>query len=172
MKESGLDELFLDELQDLYSCEIQSGDLLPSLIELASLPDLKHTLELYLKQFKIQLERVGGIFLTINSHPKENICQTMRGMIEKAQKLTADRTKSPVLDAAIISVCQKMLHYKIASCAILSSFARHLDLDSEIIELLHDTLNEDEAADKKLGKIAKGSFFASGVYEAAADLKI
>lgn len=170
MKKGGLSELFVEELKDIYSSEIQIIELLPKLIELASLPELKNTLIGQINQHKKQLGRVQNIFVIINKNAKENTCDAMKGMIQEANELTSDRVKSPVLDAAIITILQKMLHYKIASYGALCSFARHLDLDGTAIELLHETLNEDSAADKKLTKIAEGSFFSSGVYEAAAEM--
>jgi ferritin-like metal-binding protein YciE len=42
-------------------------------------------------------------------------------------------------------------------------------LDSEISDLLQETLDEEAAADKKLTKIAEGSFFSSGVNKEAAE---
>lgn len=47
----------------------------------------------------------------------------------------------------------------------------HLKLDSEISDLLQDFLDEEGNADKKLTKIADGSFFSEGVNQEAAELE-
>ena len=73
------------------------------------------------------------------------------------------------LDAGIIGAAQKVEHYEIASYGTLRSFAEHLDFDDEIINLIQDSLDEEGAADKKLTKIAEGSFFSEGVNQEAAE---
>lgn len=92
----------------------------------------------------------------------------MVGLLEEAEELVENKTKSPALDAAIISAAQKVEHYEIASYGTLRSFAKNLSLDSEIADLLQETLNEEGNADKTLTKIAEGSFFSSGVNKVAA----
>ena len=99
--------------------------------------------------------------------PQEKTCEAMEGILREADEIVQNKTKSPLLDAAIISAAQKVEHYEMASYGTLRSFAKHLDLDSQIGTLLQDTLNEEGAADKKLTKIAEGSFFSSGVNKEA-----
>jgi len=171
MKTGGLKELFVDELKEIYSAEQLSITLMPKLIELSSQADLKEALKAHFEQLKSHLERDRKIFISINEpvDGTEETCDAMKGMIQEANELTRDRAKSHVLDAAIISVIQKINHYKIASYGVLRSFARHLDFDSSIIELIQQILYEEGATDKKMTKIADGSFFSTGVNEAAAD---
>lgn len=166
---NGLKELFIEELEDIYSSEIQFVNLLSELIELASYPELKSLIQEQFTKHRNQLQRVKDIFVFMNIDLQENRCDAMKGMVQEAYELTSNRSKSPVLDAAIITVLQKMLHYQMTSYGSLCSFAKYLDLEGDVIELLYDTLNEDSAADKKLTKIAEGSFFSSGVYETAAE---
>jgi ferritin-like metal-binding protein YciE len=171
MKTGGLKELFVDELKELYSSEKQCIDIFPVLVELSSQPVLKEALKAHLERLKKHLARAKSIFISINvvADVEGETCDAMKGMIQEANELTRDRTKSHVLDAAIISIAQKITHYKIASYGVLRSFARHLDFDSSIVELLQETLNEEGASNKKFTKIADGSFFSSGVNEAAAE---
>ena len=61
--------------------------------------------------------------------------------------------------------------YEIASYGTLRSFANHLDLDSEIIDLIQENLDEEGSADKKLTKIAEGTIFSSGINAEAADFQ-
>lgn len=171
MKTGGLKELFVDELKEIYSAEKQIIELFPSLIELSLQPELKEALKVHLEELKDHLARGKKIFISLNvaMNGEEEACDAMKGMIQEANELTRDRVESHVLDAAIISIVQKMNHYKIASYGVLRSFARHLDFDSSIIELLQQILYEEGATDKKMTKIADGSFFLRGVNEAAAE---
>ena len=163
MKNQDLHQLFIDELEDMYSSEHQIVHSLPKLIKAASLPDLKEAITNHLKETQNQVKRIERIFSILSITPKEKTCEAMEGLLKEADELVENKAKSPTLDAAIISAAQKVEHYEIASYGTLRSFAKHLDLDSEISELLQETLNEEGNADKKLTKLADGSFFSSGI---------
>lgn len=163
---NGLYELFAEELKDMHSSENQIVKSLPKLIKIASLPELKEALTNHLRETENQVTRIEKIFSILGIHGEET-CEAMKGLLHEADALTK-RTKSSTLDAAIISAAQKVEHYEIASYGTLRSFAKHLDFDKEIIDLLKETLEEEAAADKKLTKIADGSFFSSGVNKEAA----
>lgn len=168
MKNNGLYELFIDELADMYSSERQIIESLPKLIQLASLPELKEALTKHLKETENQVKRIKKIYSMLNEQPEENTCEAMEGLLKEAEEITEKKNKSPALDAAIISAAQKVEHYEIASYGTLRSFAKHLDFDSEIVDLLQETLDEEGAADKKLTKLADGTIFSSGINKEAA----
>lgn len=170
MKNQSLEQLFIDELEDMYSSEHQIIDSLPNLIKLASSPDLKEALTKHLKETQNQTVRIEKIFNLLNVKAKENPCEAMEGLLKEAEELTENRAKSPTLDAAIISAAQKVEHYEIASYGTLRSFAKQLGFDSEIIDLIQENLDEEGAADKKLTKIAEGSIFTSGVNKEAVEV--
>lgn len=168
MKNNGLHQLFIDELADMLNSENQIVESLPKLIKLASLPELKEALTKHLKETQNQVERIEKIYSILGLPSNEETCEAMEGLLKEAEDLTSKFQKSPTLDAAIISAAQKVEHYEIASYGTLRSFAKHLDLDSEVVDLIQETLDEEAAADKKLTKIADGSFFTSGVNKEAA----
>jgi ferritin-like metal-binding protein YciE len=169
MKNQSLRELFVEELADMYSSEHQIIESLPKLIQLASFPDLKEALTKHLKETKDQVTRIEKIFSFIGLPPKEKTCEAMEGLLKEAEELVQDKTKCATLDAAIISAAQKVEHYEMASYGTLRSFAKYLNLESDVIDLLQESLDEEGAADKKLTKIAEGSFFSSGVNKEAAE---
>lgn len=168
MKKQTLRELFTDELQDMYSAEHQIIEAMPKLIKAASQPELKDALTTHLHETKNQVKRLEEIFGLLNIAAEENTCEAMEGLLKEADELVGGKAKSSTLDAAIISAGQKVEHYEMASYGTLRSFAKHLEMDSEVIDLLQATLDEEGAADKKLTKIACGSFFSSGVNKEAA----
>lgn len=169
MKNNGLNALFIAELEDMYSSEHQIIEGLPRLIKLASLPELKEALTKHLKETENQARRIERIFTLLSREPAEKTCEAMQGLLREADDLLENKTKSATLDAAIIGAAQKIEHYEIASYGTLRSFAKNLDFDSEILNLLQETLEEEAAADKKLTKIAEGSLFSSGVNKEAAE---
>lgn len=169
MKNQDLFQLFVDELSDMYDSEKQIVRALPKLIKVASLPDLKEALTKHWNETENQVKRIEKIFSLLDLKLEEITCEAIEGLLKEADSLVEDKEKSATLDAAIISAAQKVEHYEIASYGTLRSFAKSLDLDSEIIELLQDTLDEEAAADKKLTRIAEGSFFVGGLNADAAD---
>lgn len=167
MKDQDLFQLFIDELGDMYSSERQIIESFPKLIHRASLTELKQTLKKHLKETENHLNRLEEIFFLLDLPPEEKKCEAMEGLLRESENLTENKIPSPALDAAIISATQKIEHYEMASYGILRSFAKTLDLGHEIVGLFQENLDEERAADKKLTKIAEGSFFRSGVNKEA-----
>lgn len=161
-------KLFIDELEDMYSAENLILSALPKLIKLASSKDLKEALSNHLEETENQVTRIEEIFNLLGITAREKHCKGMEGIISEGEEMVKGKTKSPALDAAIISAAQKVEHYEIASYGTLRSFAEHLDFSDDVIDRLQDTLDEEGAADKLLTRIADGSIFTSGVNKEAA----
>ncbi len=167
MKNQDFFKLFVDELADMYSAENQIIEALPNLIKLATSQDLKEALTKHLKETEFQAERIEKIFAILDIAPKDEPCKGMEGILKEGDHMVKNKTKSPVLDATIISAAQKVEHYEIASYGTLKEFAKQMSLGSEVINLLQDSLDEEGGANKKLTKIAEGSFFTAGINEEA-----
>lgn len=169
MKNNNFYQLFLDELADIYNAEHQIVNSFPHLIKIASLPELKEALTHDLNEAKDQIIRIEKICQLLDIPLRKRKNEGIGGILEEAEKLIESRTKSPTLDAALICAVQKIKHYEIASYGALRSFAKHLDLNREIIHLIQDTLNEEGNGDKTLTKIAEGSIFSTGVNQKAVE---
>lgn len=169
MKNPELLDLFVNELEDMYSSEIQIYDALPQVIKLAHLPDLREAFTKHWKETEIQIRRIEEICEILGRMAVVAPCVSMEGMLYELKQLISDHPKSATLDAAIISAMQKVEHYEIASYNSLRSFAINLDLDTRIIALIDATLNEEIAADKKLNKLAEGTIFRTGIVKDAAE---
>lgn len=168
MKNQDLFQLFISELNDMYSAENQIIRSLPDLIKLCTSSDLREALTNHLNETEQQVIRIDEICSILGITPSENLCEAMQGLLAEADELVKNKSKSPVLDAAIISAAQKVEHYEIASYGTLRSFAKHLDLDRKIANLLQESLDEEGAADKTLTKIADGSLLSGGINQEAA----
>lgn len=164
-------DLFIEQLEDVYSAEHQILAALPKMIRAASQNELKEALSHHYEETENQVNRLETIFGYLDMNPRRKMCEGMQGIIEEANEVMRGKNKSAILDAAIILAAQKVEHYEMATYGCLRSFAKHLDLDDEVTDLLQDTLDEEGAADKALTKIAEGSFFSDGVNEVAARAK-
>lgn len=162
-------QLFVEELENMLSCEIQIIEALPHFIKLASSKQLKEALTEHLSETKNQVNRIISIFSILGFAGKEKTCEGMKGILNEGSKAVRDKAKSPMLDATIICAAQKVEHYEIASYGTLRSFAKRLDLSKDIINLLKENIEEEGAADKKLTKIAEGSLFSEGVNKEAVE---
>lgn len=163
----GLKKLFIDELEDMLSAENQIIKSLPKLIKLVNSADLKKALTNHLKETEHQVKRIEEIFSILGLPSKEKHCNAMEGLLKEADEIIKGKTTSFLLDAAIISAAQKVEHYEIATYGTLRSFARHLDLDSKIVDLLTESIDEEGGADKAMTKIADGSVFKTGINDEA-----
>jgi len=154
MKEAKFDELFKEELQDLYDAERQIIQALPKMVEAASNEELKSAFEEHLEQTREQVKRLDRVFQAIGEKPQAKTCEGMQGLLKEGEKIIAEIPKSPVLDAAIIGAAQKVEHYEISGYGTARTMAEMLG-QQDAAELLEETLEEEKATDETLTEIAE-----------------
>lgn len=153
-KLNSLDDLFVEELRDLYNAENQLVKALPKMAEAASSPDLRNALEEHLTQTKSQVERLNKVFQMLDVPTRGKECVGMKGIIEEGKEVLKEKASPAVKDAQIITAAQKTEHYEIASYGSVCTFADQLGYRDEA-DLLKQTLKEEKQADEKLTKIAE-----------------
>jgi ferritin-like metal-binding protein YciE len=150
-----IEELFVDELKDLYSAEKQITKSLPKLAKAATSPELKDAFESHLKETFGQIERLEKVFEILGKSPRGKTCNGMKGVLEEGAEVLEETEKgSTVRDAALISAAQRVEHYEMAGYGCVREYAKLLG-QKEIAQLLDETLTEEKAADSKLGQVAK-----------------
>jgi ferritin-like metal-binding protein YciE len=155
MKINSLQDLLLEELKDLYNMERQIIKALPKVIKHCSSEELKAGLEEHFEQTKHQEERLEECFEHVGHSAKSKKCTGMEGILEEGEDLIDDlEEKGPVMDAAIVSACQKVEHYEITAYGTTCAWAELLGLH-EVAELLKQNLDEEKAADEKLTQVAE-----------------
>lgn len=167
MQSMTFEQLFIDKLEDMYDSEQQIVESLPKLIKLASCKELKEALSTHLEETENQITRIEKIFSILDLPANKKPCEAMEGILKEGEELVQGGSKGAILDAAIISAAQKVEHYEMASYGTLRSFAKYLELDGDIVDLIQESLDEEGAADKTLTKIAEGGFFSSGINKEA-----
>src|SRR4029079_15339292 len=103
MKNNGLYNLFIEELEDMYSSENQIVAGLNEMIANASLKELKEALSNHLKETKNQIKRIEKIYSILNIQKETNTCEAMEGLIKEATEMMENHDASPTRDAAIIA---------------------------------------------------------------------
>jgi ferritin-like metal-binding protein YciE len=151
-----LNDLFVEELRDLYDAEHQLIKALPKMAEGAASDELRQGFEEHLEQTKVHAQRIEQIFEQLGEKAKGKKCKGMEGLIkEGSETLEEDITDENVKDAAIIAAAQRVEHYEIAAYGTARTFANLLGED-EAASLLEQTLEEEKETDEKLTQLAEG----------------
>ena len=156
MEMNDLQDLFIEELKDLYSAEKQLLKALPRVAKGADNPELKTALQNHVKQTEVHVQRLERIFEKLGTSGRGKKCKGMEGLIEENKEMLEEDADPEVMDAGLIVGCQKVEHYEIAGYGSVVTFAKLLG-DQESAKLLAQTLDEEERADKLLTEIAESS---------------
>jgi ferritin-like metal-binding protein YciE len=162
MSLDSLEKLFIEELKDIYNAEKQSLRAVPKMAKAAESPALGHAFTQHLNETQGQQRRLEQIFKELGQTARGKKCKGMEGLIEEGKEMMEEEGEPQVLDAALISSAQKVEHYEMAAYGCLRTYAELLGY-AEAAQLLQQTLQEEEAADKKLTQLGE-----SGINQAAA----
>ncbi len=154
MSISTAQELFLDELKDIYSAEKQAIRAYPRIAKAVSSDELKQALQTHLEQTKGQLERLDRVFEVLEKRSGGKTCEAMKGLLEEASESIEEIDKGPVLDAAIIAAAQRIEHYEIAAYGTVATLAGAMG-QNEIHDLLAQTLQEEKDTDQLLTGVSE-----------------
>jgi len=150
-----LNDLFINELRDLYSAESQLIRALPKMAEAASDPKLKNAFEMHLKETEEQVYRLENIFSELGEKPAGETCKAMEGLVKESSEYVKAGGNPDVRDAGLIGAAQRVEHYEMAGYGTARALATRLGLP-DIAQILQMTLDEEAAADDKLTDIAEG----------------
>jgi len=155
--ESALNELFIDELKDIYWAEKHLTTALPKMAKAATSEELRSAIQNHLAETENHVSRLERAFESIGEKAVAKKCEAMAGLIKEGDEIVSETEKGSITrDAGIISAGQKIEHYEIASYGTLKTLAGVLGYD-EAAELLDATLQEEKNADVKLTEVAESS---------------
>jgi ferritin-like metal-binding protein YciE len=162
MSLDSLEKLFLEELKDIYNGEKQILRALPRMAKAAESPELQQAFTKHLKETEGQVQRLERIFKDLGQAVRGKKCKGMEGLIEEGKEKMEEEGEPEVMDAALIASAQKVEHYEIATYGCLRTYAQLLGY-SQAEKLLEQTLQEEEAADKKLTELGEGGINQAAV---------
>jgi ferritin-like metal-binding protein YciE len=152
---NSFDDLFVEDLRDLYSAEKQLVKALPKMAEAASTAELKNAFTMHLDQTKGHVARLERIFERMNQKPTGKTCKAMEGLIAEGEEIISMRGDAKVKDAALIGAAQKVEHYEIAGYGTARTYAQELGMD-DAVDILQQTLDEESNTNEMLTQIATG----------------
>jgi ferritin-like metal-binding protein YciE len=156
MSMDSLKDLYIEQLQDLYSAENQILKALPDMEKKAQDHKLKNAFREHLKVTEEQVQRLEQIFDDLGEKPGGHHCKGMEGLIKEGQEMIKEDGDSDVIDAGLIAAAQRVEHYEIAGYGTVRTFAQRLGHNKHV-DLLQRTLDEEGETDKKLTQLAEGS---------------
>ncbi len=150
-----LQELFEDQLMDIYYAEKQIVKALPKMAKAASYSELQRAFEGHLKETEEHIYRLERVFDLIGVPVKGKKCEAIEGIIEEGNEFIKNKNKfdPDVLDAGLIASAQRVEHYEIAVYGTLRTFAKRIG-QNMAAAIFDKTLDEEKNADKKLTAIA------------------
>ena len=157
-----LEQLYIDQLKDMYNAEKQLLKALPKMSRAATTQQLRQAFDEHLEQTRGQVDRLDRVFKESGRTPIGKKCEGMTGIIEEGNEMLEANAEGEVKDAALIAAAQKVEHYEIATYGTLKTFAKTLGLD-RAAQLLEENLREEKAADEKLTHIAESGVNAHAV---------
>ena len=149
-----MQELFLEELADIYNAEQQLTKALPKMAKAASSPELKAGFAQHLTETENQLARLEGVCAAVGCKTGGKTCEAMKGLIEEGEGMIKASGDPDTRDAALIAAAQKVEHYEIASYGTVRTYAQELRMN-DVAQILQQTLEEEGETDKRLTRIAE-----------------
>ena len=153
-KTATMDELFIDEIRDLYDAEKQLTKALPKMAQWSSSDELRQAFASHLEETRGHVQRLEQIFESLEEKAGGKKCAAMAGLVKEAEELANDVDETSVRDAGLIAAAQKVEHYEMSGYGSARTHAQilgHIDA----VSLLEQTLKEEKAADRKLNDIAE-----------------
>jgi ferritin-like metal-binding protein YciE len=148
-----LKEVLLDELRDIYSAENQLVKALPKLAKGAKNAKLKELFTAHLEETKGQVERLKEVFAHLEQKATGEHCDGMEGIVEEGKSALEKDEEGASFDVGLIGAALRTEHYEIAAYQATISMAKTLGMQ-DVIDLLTENLNEEQAAAAKITEAA------------------
>ena len=116
--------------------------------------ELKAAFEKHRDETEGQIERLDQVFAIIDKKPQGKTCAAIVGITDEGAEIMQEYKGSPALDAGLLAAAQAVEHYEISRYGTLRTWAEELG-HTDAASLLQETLDEEEATDQALTKIAK-----------------
>lgn len=151
-----LNDLYIDELKDLWSANDQMQKVLKKIAPKASDDKLKEMLAKSQEGISRHTEILKELITAAGEKASKEHCKGMEGLVAEATKhvLEEGPDKGPTLDAVIITQYQRMTHYGIAGFGTAASFAGTLGLKDDQ-KKLRDATKDMYSGDEYMTKLAE-----------------
>ena len=152
-----LDKYFTDSLKDIYWAEKHLTKALPKMKKAATNQELKDAIEEHLGVTEEHVSRLEQVFKLLGKTAQAKKCDAMEGLTKEGDSIVEETEDgSNTRDVGIIMAAQKVEHYEIATYGALVQLAKTMG-NSEVADILAQTLAEEKQADEGLTEIAENN---------------
>ncbi len=150
-----LKDVYLDQLQDLYSSCKQSHGITRRMREKAKSDELKTALDDGVSGIETGMKDLETLCERHDCDPNGSHCKGTEGLVAEAKSEVIDEEFSDddVRDAVIISQYQRLAHYAIAGYGTLLAFAKRIGA-TEDVSILEKCLDSAYDGDRRMSDIA------------------
>lgn len=159
-----INDLFEDQIKDLYNAENQLLKALPRMAKKASSPELKKGFENHLKQTEGHVSRLEKIAKMWEFKPTGKKCKAMEGLIEEGKEVLSEDGDDSIIDIALVAAAQRVEHYEISAYGSARALSEKLGC-KETAALLQSTLNEETETDKLLTSVCQNTLMKGAPME-------
>jgi ferritin-like metal-binding protein YciE len=154
MADKTLNDLFFDNLKDIYFAERQILKNLPKMAKAAQSTELRNAFLKHREETEGQIERLQQIFEMLGKRAQGKTCEAINGILEEGEETIEDYKDSKALDAGLLAGGQAVEHYEMARYGTLKNWATQLGM-KDAANLLDQTLQEEKKTDALLTKLAE-----------------
>lgn len=157
-----LEDVYHDQLQDLWSANTQSLEIVTELGRAAKDKNLSEALIAGANGIQDGITKIAEICQQHDIDPNGEHCKGMQGLVKeaKAHVLEGDFADDDTRDAMIITQYQRMVHYGLAGYGCLVAFANRLGHDADGA-VLQECLDKTYDGDRTMTEIASGGINAA-----------
>jgi ferritin-like metal-binding protein YciE len=148
-----IDELFEHELRDIYYAEQRLVDALDEMAGETIDRDARKAFQQHRKETQGQIKRLDRVFKSLGQKPEAETCPGIEGLIKEKKAFMKQKPSEEILSFYNLQAGQKVERYEITAYESLIEIAQQLGHD-DIVEVLQQTLDEEEAALNKLKQLA------------------
>lgn len=150
MSVTNLRELFVHDLEDIYYAEQELLDALQTLEDQTDEREIADAFADHREETQGHIDRLDEVFQMLDMEPETEECDGIEGLLKEHEAFVEEADPSQeVLTLHNLIAGQKTEHYEIAAYGNLALLADRLEMD-EAGDLLHETLEEEQAALEKL----------------------
>ncbi|ABD55125.1 ferritin-like domain-containing protein [Jannaschia sp. CCS1] len=152
-----LEDLYLEQLRDIYSANMQALDVTDAMARAATDPQLSEALQAGSRGIKGGIDALDRIGKRHDEDVGDGHCKGMEGLAKEARAHAIEQSfgDDAAKDAMIITQYQRLVHYAIAGYGCLAAFAERLELDDDKFAL-KDCLDASYDGDRTMTDLATG----------------
>src|SRR5262249_17212000 len=104
---NSFDDLFVEQLQDLYDAEQRLVKALPKMADAAHSASLKAAFQEHYRQTQGHVSRLEQAFKMLGKSAQSKICEAMKGLVAEGEEVISAKGDPDVKDAALIAAAQR-----------------------------------------------------------------